>query len=340
MFQLNESYRYILGRSEIYLYHQLSTNPLWLSSLIDIQNHLSKEHRKNLDMQDLAIYVDKIRKVEEGKRFVDAFISTADSQEDAARIKAKLAESYEDGSLQYAIEKIAENKKPHNLPFSVETSDWLNSYYGEDVVSRLNLMLTILIQEKHRLTVSRQVAPELIGRTARKPSIALVVINNRVIEVDSSAKVKQNEDTGDQELITKNFGTFKIREARTRYKYGKQAIYFVMVKTKKPKVVPPVIEPSNGKGAKPVLPPKFVEDPSLPGYFYDPDNPRIIYEAAVLAKELEQKRQQIAAHQVAAPQVDPQKSKAGRKPKVVIPPTDDIVPVPVDPEHVIRAGQQ
>lgn len=315
MFQLNESYRYILGRSEIYIYHQLGTNPLWLASINDIASHLEKEKRKNLDMHDLALYVDKIRKVEEGKRLIDALLSNQDGEEAAAAMKKKLQEMYEDGSLQYTIERLAEAKKPQNLPFHTETVDWLNAYYGEDVVSRLNLYLTILIQEKFRLKTSLSVPPDIVGRTMKKPSVALVVINNRVIEIDPDAKVKMNEDTGEQELHTKHYGIFKIKEARTRYKYGKQAIYFVMVKTKKPKVTAQ-IENANGKEAKPqpkhaelqemeiTVPqkakagrkakiqkdpiieayPDFVEHETLKGYYHAKDNPNVIYQASQLVK--------------------------------------------------------
>ena len=312
MFQLNESHRYILGKSEVYLYHQLSTNPLNLFAIVEISRHLQKEKRKNLDMHDLAIYVDKIRRVEQGKRLIDGLLSSATNDQEAEEIKVKLQNMYSDGSLQYSIEKLADLTKPKELPFSNETLDWLNSYYGEDVVNRQFVMLSIIIQEKFRLKASMGVPPVFMGRTSRKSTIALVVINDRIIEVDPFAKVEMNAETGDMELVTKHFGVFKIREARTRYKYGKQAVYFVMVHTKKPVIQ--ALEPDNGKaageqvtpqleppiarkaGRKPkgeivvATTPAYVEHEILKGYFYDPKRPSVLYQAEFLAEDLEHKK--------------------------------------------------
>lgn len=296
MFQMDQSYRYILGRSEVFLYHQLSTNPLSLGAIVELTKYLKNKKLSRLDMHDLAIYVDKIRKVEQSKRLIDGLLNTATDEEGTAQIRKYLQEVFDNGSLQYSIEKLADLTKPKDKALSDQTTDWLNAYYSEDVVSRHFVMLSMIIQEKpYRMKASH--APNMgfniSLKAAGKRNIALVVINDAMIEPDFNATIEIN-DEGIQVLKTKHFGDFKIKEAKTRYKYGKkQNVYFVMVRTK----------------TAPTEKPREEDD-------------RLLEESAdQLSPQLQE----------APPVVVHEKKKAGRKPKTAAPtgdPVEGMAPTP------------
>jgi len=330
MFQMDQSYRYIMGRSEVFLYHQLSTNPLSLGAIVELTNYLNNLKLNRLDMHDLAIYVEKIRKVEQSKKLIDGLLSTASDEEGIEAVKKYLQQVFNDGSLQYSIEKLADLSKPKDKALSDHFTDWLNAYYSEDIVSRHFVMLSMIIQEKpYRMKTSY--APNMgfniSLKAAGKRNIAMIVINDAIIEPDFNATVEINEDTGIQELHTSKFGTFQIREAKTRYRYGKkQNVYFVMVRTKTPATTKPraeddrqievtkdqlapqpeeapqpIVKAKAGRKPKPVMPegdpvegiPRqphgLIEHDVLKGYYYDPKKPQIIYQAEFIAAEIKQK---------------------------------------------------
>ena len=63
--------------------------------------------------------------------------------------------------------------------------------------------------------------------------MAIIVTNNRMLELDAKIKVDINENSGLWEIQTSTHGTFRIEETKTRYRYGKTNIYFLAVKTAK-----------------------------------------------------------------------------------------------------------
>src|SRR5581483_2862566 len=77
-----------------------------------------------------------------------------------------------------------------------------------------------------------------IQKTTGKKNIALIVVNNSRIEIDASARVEMDYDKGYYVLHTKDYGDFDIIEAKTRYKYGRQNIFMVMVDTGKTQHTP------------------------------------------------------------------------------------------------------
>lgn len=230
IFLLDEEYRYILNnRAEVYFFTQKGCNPLSLAALVDITKNLEKEKRKELDLRDLALFVDKIRKVEVQKNLITS-LQKMDDPEKA------IQEMLADGSFDYTVEKMTQmsKPKPDAVKFDEKTINWLNAYFKEDVVSRFYLMMREITDDKFKLKESKQVHNiMMLQSTTGKKNLALIIINNSRIEVDPSVKVEMNYDKGIYELKTKKFGTFEIKEAKTRYKYGRQNIFIVMVDTTK-----------------------------------------------------------------------------------------------------------
>lgn len=235
IFLLDEEYRYILNnRAEVYFFTQKGCNPLSLKALVDIVDKLKVENppRKELELKDLALFVDKIRKVEIQKNLIQRLQSDPNTPMTDADLQTMLA----DGSFDYTVEKMSQMAKPKSdkAEFEEATINWLNAYFKEDVVSRFYLMMREITDDKFKLKESKLVHNIMpLQTTTGKKNIALVIINNSRIEVDPTVKVEMNYNEGIYELKTKKYGTFKIREAKTRYKYGRQNIFIVMVDTTK-----------------------------------------------------------------------------------------------------------
>lgn len=229
IFLLDEEYRYILNnRAEVYFFTQKGCNPLSLAALVDITKQLDAEKRKELDISDLALFVDKIRKVEVQKNLIKNLQQMTDPEK---AIEDMLA----DGSFDYTVEKMTQMAKPKpNTKFDEKTVNWLNAYFKEDVVSRFYLMMREITDDKFKLKESKLLHNYMpLQPTTGKKNLAIIIINNSRIEVDPSVKVEMNYDKGIYELKTKKYGIFEIREAKTRYKYGRQNIFIVMVDTTK-----------------------------------------------------------------------------------------------------------
>lgn len=231
-FLLDEEYRYILtnGKCEIYIYNQKGCNPLSAASVNEIKRHLVNEGKKHLDMKDLALYVDKIRKVEVGKSIIQRLKSDPNHVITDEELSAVL----HDASFDFTVEKLTELSRPRsNAKLSEQAISWLNSYFKEDVVSRHYLLMREITDTKYKMKESKRVTGALsyFGPTAGKKNIALIVINNSRIEVDTKVKVEMNYEKGFYELATRKYGIFEIREAKTRYKFGRQNVFVVMVDT-------------------------------------------------------------------------------------------------------------
>ena len=83
-----------------------------------------------------------------------------------------------------------------------------------------------------------------MNRTFGKANIGLIIVNNRVVELDPTIKVKIDANTGMNDIETKHHGTFKVQETKTRYRYGKTNIYIMAVRTaaKVPTIIPELMK--------------------------------------------------------------------------------------------------
>lgn len=263
MYLLDEHYRYILtnGKAEIYFYTQLGINPISPKALLSIEGYLEHSNRKELEMQDLALFVDKIRKVEIEKRFVTK-LQQEHERAGTPLTEGELQSMLLDGSLDFTVQKLNELAKPKgNEDLDDHAQGWLNAYFKEDIISRYYLNLAQIVEQKYKLKESKRVGGGLsvFSKTQGKKNIALIVINNSRLDIEP-AKTQMNYDKGHYELITKRYDTFDIKEANTRYSFGsgigRQNIFLVMVETDhgaakkgaEPLAAAKVAEPHNGNG--------------------------------------------------------------------------------------------
>lgn len=245
VYLLDEEYRYITanGRAEIYIYGQKGCNPISILALIDIQRYLETEQKKQLEIKDLTLFVDKIRQVEIGKTLIQTIKRDIENMQKqggeglSEQEQAEVLRDYlKDNSFDYTVEKLTQLSRPRNesAKLSDHTIAWLNAYFKEDVVSRYYLLMRQLTDEKFKLPESREVtgAASFFSPAAGKRAIALVCINNAMIDFDVKVKVQMNNEKGHYELTTKKYDNFNIKESKARYRHGKQSIYTVLIDTK------------------------------------------------------------------------------------------------------------
>jgi len=233
-FHLDEEYRYILtnGRAEIYFYSQKGTNPNSLQAYNELDDYAKKKEQKCLEMRDICLFVDKFRKVEVGK----AVIERLQNDPNNPITDEQLADILNDANFDFTVEKLTALSKPRpggeGLP-SENAIAWLNSYFKEDCVARLYVLMREITDEKFKMPQSKPVKGFMsyFGATAGKKNIALIVINNSRLDIDPKVKIEMNYQKGYYELLTKKYGSFDIKEAKTRYKFGRQNIFVVMVDT-------------------------------------------------------------------------------------------------------------
>lgn len=246
-FLLHEDFRYITknGRSEIYFFTQKGCNPISLAGIVDVKKQLDAEKRKQLELRDLAIYVEKIRRVEIGKALIERM--KADIRNQQANQEAPLTEQEQmeilngillDANFDYTVEKANDlaRPRPESSKLNEVTIAWLNAYFNEDPVSRYYLHIRQIIDAKSKLKESKPISGALsfMGPSMGKKSIAIVCINNAVIDFDTKIKVEMNDEKGHAELKSKAYNlTLDIKDAKTRMKFGKQSLYLVMVQTSK-----------------------------------------------------------------------------------------------------------
>jgi len=278
IFQLDEDYRYILGRSEVYFFAQKGTNPISIAAFLDWQNYCRRNNKRTLTFEDLAKHVDKIRKVEQRKRLI-VELRKGNSQENMPPIDPKDLQQMEfEGTLDFQAELMSLKSTPTKKDLEVagieeKSNIWLNGYFKEDTVSRFYLNLRQITDDKFKLPESPLVRNYLLLQsTTNKQNIAFVIINNTIIEIDAQAKLIMNPEKGHYELITRKYGVFQNIDPQTRYMYGRQRIFIVMVNTSiKPFDMPekdpadataqPAPTPDNGNGNGKTL----HRDPELEG---------------------------------------------------------------------------
>ena len=229
-FQLNKKYRYQLGKSDIYFYDQKGFNPLDVSALVNIRNYLQlKKVDSDNEMKNAPILTEYEISLITSK-FQDYLTSTQGVVRDP-NTREVLGLSADAVTLQNILMgKLEDN-----------TRTFLDDYFEEDEIAQTNMLSRIPIDMKFRIKESR-VAHELIPqkRTWGKKNVALVVINNRLLDL-VPVDAMQDEETG--LMIIKDrfaqYGTFVVEETKTRYRHGKTNIFIVAVKTiRRPKDVP------------------------------------------------------------------------------------------------------
>jgi hypothetical protein len=242
---LDEEFRYITtnGRSEIYFFSQKGCNPISLSGLIDVQKYLDHQKKRRLEIKDLALFVDKIRAVESGKGLIQLLRDEISRQKDPSTNEPLteeqqsmiLASYIQDQNFDHTIERIAEAKKALDTKGKLDdhTIAWLNGYFKEDIVSRYYLTMRQLTDEKYKIKPSKPVsgAASFMSKAAGKKHIGIICINNARIDFDPFVKLVMNDIKGHYELITKKYGTFSHKDAKSRYKFGRQNVFAVMVRS-------------------------------------------------------------------------------------------------------------
>jgi len=131
-FLLDEEYRYIFNnKSEAYIFTQKGCNPISAAALLDVAQYLKNTGpRKELEIRDLALFVDKIRKVEVQKNLIKTLqIDPNNAMDDKA-----LVQMLNVGSFDYTVEKMTQKSKPKPSETGLgdKTIDWLNAYFKED----------------------------------------------------------------------------------------------------------------------------------------------------------------------------------------------------------------
>lgn len=238
VFQLDEKYRYTFKKSEVYFFDQKSCNPLDLQAIEEVRHYLDREGLPGLTIHDLQNYIQKFKIVEESKK--KQYEVYKSLQKEGLEEK-ELLPALLDGTIRRSAEQLValDMRVNPNLikldkaVFSEKTIQWLNDYYSEDVIARYNMFNRLLSERNFRLKPSLPIFGMMPQRTIGKRDLAIVVTNNRVLELDAKIKVDINENSGLWEIQTSTHGTFRIEETKTRYRYGKTNIYFLAVKTAK-----------------------------------------------------------------------------------------------------------
>lgn len=220
-FQVKKEHRYSLGRGDVYFYDQKSCNPLDVMAVQDLRA-LAKSIRKDTlppgyvaVLSGRAAFPEYLPTKMEGEG-KDAY-PVLDGEKIAALIDATVRN--DDEIIEPEKHKITKN-----------TVNWLANYYHEDVQVHLATIGKLLSSMRFRLKMSRKTIGMFSMSLYRKDHIALVVINNRMLDV-VPAKLELDASANQYYVWTKKYGKVEINESKTRYKYGKSNVYIVSVKT-------------------------------------------------------------------------------------------------------------
>lgn len=256
VFQLNKDNRLIFGKSQVYIFDQKAINSLNVQALVNITDYLKKERRAKLDDREIAYLVETVgMKVTEAKLITnminsgllpndESFWTYLIKRDDPNTPKDELQ------ALQKAQDpKVLEllNNLRNQINFTVskdeiklrqnlskETIDWLNNYYAVDTIAATATWLKVFENSSFKMKASGiKRAFWLWQRTAISPHIALIVIDNRLLEVDAGIKVRV-EMEGKKAITyieSKQYGRFKVADPKTIYRYGKTRVYVVAVQT-------------------------------------------------------------------------------------------------------------
>lgn len=235
LFQFNEDYIYQRHRSPWYIYDQSCTNPVSFQALLEINTWLESQGRPHMTIEDVKKYVYQIRYIDQYEKdlaeWVDKLLTDGVSQKD-------LYAMFFDGSLEAAVKKSSELKVRQEAEkafekgqgeFSDHTKKWLNDFMSEDVVARNYLFQRILTEQKFKLWPSLPVfAINMFQKTKMKKYLALIVRDNRVVELDLDITIRKELNTGKFIIHSKEYNDFELKSQRAVYRHGKTRVFFLL----------------------------------------------------------------------------------------------------------------
>lgn len=222
-FQLNKKYRYQLGKSDVYFYDQKGFNPLDISALTNIRDYLRTKRKdeenemKNtplLTEYEIALITNKFQDYLQTSPFVRR---TEDNMpiltDDAFRLQDLLLDKLDDNTRMF-----------------------LEDYFEEDEVAQTNKLARIPQEMRFRDQSSPGLMSIMPQNTMNKRNLALVVINNRILDM-VPVTTRQDEKSGKMLVMHEKYGNHVVKETKTRYRHGKTNIFIIGVKTVEKKVI-------------------------------------------------------------------------------------------------------
>lgn len=233
LFQFNEDFNYIRKKSLWYFYDQSCFNPVSLQAKDEIDQWLANNNRPHMTIEDLSKYVYKIRYVEEYERTLAQFVDGLRKQ---GATEKELWDGFKDGTLERAATEYTKSKFKYEAEKAFSTSDfsphtikWLNALFSEEVVTRNYLFQRVLTEQKFQLWNSLPIMGMFPNATMGKKQIALIVTDNRHIELDANIELKRDLATGKAFVHSKEYNDFEIQSPRAVYRHGRMRIYILMV---------------------------------------------------------------------------------------------------------------
>lgn len=237
-FQVKKEHRYPLGKGDVYFYDQKACNPIDVMALVDI--------RKFLTDRQLDVMPSQLTAVLSGAKAFPEYLPMKQQQEeylDERNQKRTSTYSVVDNERIHSIieDTIKDDKVDIVEPakgrakLEQKTVQFMGNYYNEDVQVHLAAIGKMLASMKYRAKGSMKAFGIFSMEMNRKDHIALVIINNRLLDA-VPAKLELDIESGKYSLVTKKYGKFRVSDTKTRYKYGKSNIYVVSVRTIPPKI--------------------------------------------------------------------------------------------------------
>lgn len=232
-FQTKKENRYVMGRGDVQIYDQKSCNPIDIMALVDIRQFIADRKLETLPPKLTAI-------LSGGKAFSEYLPTKPDPENkgypvlDNEQIQNIINNVVKDKDEVIVSEPSTETEPKVKLEQA--TVRFLSNYYNEDVQVHLATLGKMLSSMKWRAKGSMKAFGIFSTDLYRKDHVALVIINNKSLDA-VPAKLDLDIQTGKYWIVTKKYGKFEYKDAKTRYRYGKSNIFLVSVKTTPPKHV-------------------------------------------------------------------------------------------------------
>lgn len=273
IFQLDEKYRYALGKAEIYFYAQKAANPIDILAFDEFMQFLETKGMATLTMADILALVTKIKrmdiKLEKKAETVKAMLD-----KNVGGSVQQVIEGLRDGTIDQTAAELAEVElREQNLAnrqkiegyemLSPQAIQWFNDFFREDIIASKYVDQMISTNQKYKIKASTPLLGIFPQSTTGKRHIMITVVQvgkSRYLEVDPKIKVDNNFEKDEIELASKKFGNFIVKNSGAVYRYGKTRVYVVSVKARRKK---PSVSESSTNTAAPVGPdvPQVIEQP-------------------------------------------------------------------------------
>lgn len=232
IYQINKENRLIFGKSQVYIFDQKAINSLNIEALIDINKYLKEKKRSIMSNREVAFLVDSVKmKVTEARLLEDM-------EELGVKDDPKLKD-YLDAKV---VDAANREYKELLSKLDDETVRFLNRYYDVDTMAHQNVWLSIMESSAFKMKKSGKKYPFWpFQMTVATNHIALVIVDNRILDVDAGIKV--NIELEGKNVIhyvtSKKYGKFKIADNKTIYRFAKTRVYILAVRTA------PIIKPEQ-----------------------------------------------------------------------------------------------